>query len=119
MTRRIKGLYSSKKYKFMSLGELAIIAIVAIFVIKPEDLPAIMNYIKKARRYFSDLKKEAMASLDKEEPEIMENSEEINYYLQRIISLEGSYEGEYSLDRVKAKYKEIVKKTLKESGEEK
>lgn len=92
----------------MSIAEILVIIIIALFVIKPEDIPSILKYIKNIRRYFRNLSSDIMNKL-----EIEEDHEEINRYLEKILALGDKYEGEYSLDQIKEYYNKLLKKHKK------
>jgi len=91
----------------MSLWELLVVACVILVVAKPEDLPVIVKYVKEFRKHLSEIRKNIFAYLD-DNTEKPEDPEQINFYVQKIVSIEGKYEGEYKLDALKARYKELV-----------
>ena len=45
----------------MSLGEMLIVALVAIIVAKPEDIPVLLKKIQQFKSYFSDIKNQALS----------------------------------------------------------
>jgi Sec-independent protein translocase protein TatA len=96
----------------MSFGELCVVAIVAIIIMKPEDLPIIIKKIKYARKYIAHFKTEIINYFDKElridHKELEQDVDEINSYIKKIINLGSDYEGDYSLEDVKDKYKRLV-----------
>ena len=100
----------------MSFGELCIVAIVAIVIMKPEDLPVIISKFKYARKYIARLKAEIVGYFDEQlqidDKELEKDVHEINLYLKKIISLNGSYDGDYSLEDIKDKYKQLVKQKI-------
>ncbi|XVN42431.1 MAG: DUF2672 domain-containing protein [Candidatus Rickettsia vulgarisii] len=97
----------------MSLGEMLIVTLVAIIVAKPEDIPVILKKIQQFKSYFSDIKNQSLfyiAEDIKVENITLENTpEQLNYYLERIIDIQGYYEGDYSLKDLKAKHNELIK----------
>ncbi|MCC8417261.1 MAG: DUF2672 domain-containing protein [Rickettsia endosymbiont of Bryobia graminum] len=96
----------------MSLGEILIVALVAIIVAKPEDIPILLKKIQQFKSYFSDIKNQLLSYVTKDikiENMTLENTpEQLNYYLERIIDIQGYYEGNYSLEDLKAKHKELI-----------
>lgn len=95
----------------MSFGELLVVAIVAILVMKPEDIPIILQKFHQLKSYFANIKQDISAYLNKElavDKDLREEFEQINFYLQKIIELNGTYEEEYSLQKVKAKYHQLI-----------
>lgn len=101
----------------MSLGEMLVVVIVSLLVIKPEDIPIILKQIHHIKSYFTKLKSEFINQLNKElknedSEEALQNLEELNLYLQKIISLEGRYEGDYSKEKLKAKYHQLIQQKI-------
>lgn len=100
----------------MSFGELIVIVIIAIFVIKPEDLPIIMKKLLQLQKSFRNFKNNALSyieeTIEADDKKIIDDVNDINFYLQKIISIEGNYEGEYSKKAVKDKYQEIIKNQI-------
>ena len=99
----------------MSLFELLVVLIVAILVIKPEDLPLI---IKKLQNFFDIITKTRaeiisyFSSDQKEDTVENDNIDQINFYLKKIVNLGSTYEGEYSLTKIKAHYQELIKELM-------
>lgn len=111
----------------MSLGELLVIAIIALLVMKPEDIKDILKQLYKLKNYFSSAKKEIVdyinselniAELEEHKEVATENLEEINFYLEKIISLEGKYKGYYELGELKSRYNDLVTAKVKAEKEE-
>lgn len=101
----------------MSLFELLVIFLVAFLLIKPEDLPKIINTIKDLNGTFIKTKREIFSHFSQSEPtndsaEINDNIDQINFYLEKIASCGKDYEGEYSLDKIKDHYQKLVKKAI-------
>ncbi len=99
----------------MSISELIIVIIVAIIIIKPEDLPYIIKQIKKLRRFFYNIKDEFLGSIDQNILDDDENAETeaVNKYIEKIISLGGKYEGNYNLKDVRTFYHSLLRKKNK------
>ncbi|MES2215618.1 MAG: DUF2672 domain-containing protein [Pseudomonadota bacterium] len=92
----------------MSITEILLILIIAVLVLKPEDIPSIFKNIRAARKYLQGLYKDIMHHL--EEPKNSpENVNEMNKYLGKIIELEGKYDGKYEIDDIKAYYHKLLK----------
>lgn len=92
----------------MSITEILVVLLIALLVIKPEDVPTILKYIRNIRRYLRNLSSDIMSKLDDEE-----RPEEINRYLEKIIALGDKYEGEYDLEQIKAYYSKLLRKQKK------
>lgn len=96
-----------------SFGELGVIAVVALLVIKPEDLPRLMRSFLRAKRLLTQTMNGAksfiadIASLE-EGKRCVEDLDQINFYLKKILSLAGEYKGEYRLDEVKRAYHKLM-----------
>src|SRR5579884_2879727 len=100
----------------MSFSELCVVLIVAIIIMKPEDIPVIVNKFKQIKVYFNNLKSDVITYFNKELQiegrELSKDIDEINFYLQKIASLNGEYEGDYSLKDIKNKYHQLVQRKL-------
>lgn len=88
----------------MSIIEILLILLVAVLVLKPEDIPLILKFIKSIRGYFVGIQRDIMKQF--EEPE---NVEEMNRYLGKIIELDGKYDGKYDLHTIKSYYHKLLK----------
>ena len=94
----------------MSITEITLIIIVALVVIKPEDIPSIMKKLKELYKYIISIKKQ----IDKEINDITdedkgsEDLEKINFYLKKIMDLGETYTGDYSLSDVKVQYHQFL-----------
>ncbi len=97
----------------MSLGEILVVMLVALIVMKPEDIPNIIKKIQEFKLYCSAVKNQALVYITKDleiDNDIVENNaEQLNFYLERIINIQGYYDGNYSLDELKVKYDELIK----------
>lgn len=82
----------------MSLIQTLIVLFIGLFVIKPADIPILINKIKKIKSYFSNV----------ESSEV----EQLNFYIQKIISIEGYYDGDYNLVAIKEKYNKLIKSVI-------
>lgn len=102
----------------MSLFELLLIVIVSLLVMKPEDLPKIIEKIREMRSFITNTKQEIMSHLDVDNTKLSKKSisaeledemEQMNFYLQKIANLDSEYDGEYSLSLIKDHYRKLVK----------
>ncbi|WP_341791878.1 DUF2672 domain-containing protein [Rickettsia endosymbiont of Gonocerus acuteangulatus] len=82
----------------MSLTQTLIVLFIGLFVIKPDDIPMLIRQIKQIKSYFSNVGS----------PEV----EQLNFYIQKIISIEGCYDGDYNLMAIKEKYNKLVKSVI-------
>ena len=89
----------------MSISEIALVLLVALLVVKPEDVPEIIKAFKKIFRYFHKIKKD-IASIFEDEAE---DVGEINKYLLKISALDSKYEGDYTLEDIRAFYHKLLK----------
>jgi Sec-independent protein translocase protein TatA len=101
----------------MSLGELLVIGVICILVIKPEDLPVIFKKIARIRRSFKDAMSNFTTdimdrNLIDSNISLPDDIERINFYLQKITDLGGNYDGEYSLEQIKAKYHALIQEQI-------
>lgn len=96
----------------MSFSEIIIVIIVAIIIIKPEDLPYIIRQIKKIRRFFYNIKDEFLGAIDQnllENDDSNAETEAINKYIEKILSLGEKYEGNYNLKDIREFYHKLLK----------
>lgn len=98
----------------MSLGEILVVGLVALFVTKPQDLPVIITKIKEIRAYFDKIKQDIYKVIELNPAEVKEENPEdiaaMNDYLKKIIAITGEYKGDYNLVAIKKKYTEIITK---------
>lgn len=103
----------------MSLGEILVVALVALIVIKPEDIPVIFKKILQIRAYLTSSKNQLLAYCDQElstdASELDDNLDELAFYLQQIIGISGDYNGGYSVQELKKKYQELVVQEINKS----
>ena len=104
----------------MSLGEILVVMLVALMVTKPEDIPVIIKKIQQFKQYCLAIKTQLLLYVTqdfKTGPSIIESDAELlNFYLQKIISIQGHYDGSYSLPELKANYDKLVKMQITESN---
>ncbi len=106
----------------MSLGEILVVMLVAMIVTKPEDIPVIIKKIQEFKLYCSAVKNQALTYITKDlkidnDIDILENdAEQLNFYLEKIINIQGYYDGNYSLNELKAKYDKLIKIKSTEYG---
>ncbi len=102
----------------MSLFELLLIVIVSLLIMKPEDLPKILEKIREVKSFITNTKQEIMSHLDADKTKLSKKSisvdledemEQMNFYLQKIANLDSEYDGEYSLSSIKDYYRKLVK----------
>lgn len=82
----------------MSLTQTLIVLFIGLFVIKPDDIPMLMRQIKQIKSYFSNVGSSEV--------------EQLNFYIQKIINIEGYYDGDYNLAAMKEKYNKLVKSVI-------
>jgi len=96
----------------MSLSEIIVVIIVAIVLMKPDDIPVILKRIQGLKTYITNMKKEVLSYITEDiettEKQSIEYDEEIRFYLQKIININGLYEGDYTIESLKAKYYELI-----------
>ena len=97
----------------MSISEILVICLIAIFVLKPEDIPRIAQALSALKSYFDKIKNDLLAHFD---TDALHNSkldtEAVNFYLEKIANMGHKYEGGYSLEEVKNKYFEILQNKM-------
>lgn len=82
----------------MSLTQTLIVLFIGLFVIKPDDIPMLIRQIKQIKSYFSNVGSSEV--------------EQLNFYIQKIINIEGYYDGDYNLAAMKEKYNKLVKSVI-------
>lgn len=97
----------------MSLSELLVILIICIFVIKPEDIPVIVAKLKELKLLITNIKHQILSQFEQvvnplEQEDLKAETEQINFYLQRITDLGAIYKGDYSLIAVKKRYRQLI-----------
>ena len=101
----------------MSLFEILVILIVALLVIKPEDIPKLIKKFKKTRTFVTNTKKDVLNYFDPDKKKLPSNDlegqmEQMNFYLEKISDLDSEYTGDYSLDSVKEHYRKAMNKKI-------
>lgn len=100
----------------MSFFELLVVLVVIILVVKPDDIPQIINTIGQ---FYSQLVKFKSSLFSQFRPnDVLDQAEDMNFYLEQICNIEGKYDGEYDIVSIKHKYDELVKLHLKEHFKE-
>lgn len=94
----------------MSISEIFLVLIVALLVVKPEDLPEIIRFCKNILRYFNKVKKELLSFFEEETDDVAE----VNKYLLKISALDVHYDGEYKLHEIKSFYHKLLKERRNE-----
>lgn len=104
----------------MSLGEILVVMLVALMVTKPEDIPVIVKKIQQFKLYCLTIKKQLLLYITEDintDSSINENDAELlNFYLQKILSIQGHYDGNYSISELKKNYDRLVKMQITESN---
>jgi len=105
----------------MSLGEILVVMLIALMVTKPEDIPVIVKKIQQFKLYCLAIKKQLLLSINEglnTDIDVIEhNTEQLNFYLQKIINIQGYYNGNYSISELKENYDRLIKKQIIESKE--
>lgn len=89
----------------MSFSEFFLVLVVALLVVKPEDVPEIIKTVKKIFRYFNKIKKDISSVFEDE----AEDTGQINKYLLKISALDAKYDGDYNLHDIKSFYHQLLK----------
>ena len=94
----------------LSLSEIFIMLLVSLLILKPEDLPVIFKKLGEIRNYILGIKEEVLGSVSKElDIDLKDDLEVMNRYLEKIIEIEGEYDGPYDLVSIKKKHKTLIK----------
>ncbi|WP_253308156.1 MULTISPECIES: DUF2672 domain-containing protein [unclassified Rickettsia] len=92
---------------------LIVIILVILLVIKPKDIPMIIKKIHEIKSYFTNFQKQTISYIINNDDNILnEDIEQLNFYLQKIISMDGHYDGDYTLKKVKHKYHALMKEYI-------
>lgn len=101
----------------MSFSEVLVVFIIAVLILSPEDLKALIKNFYQLKKYLTDLRDQIFAPLQAELDQLEESTcqdrDEINFYLEKIASLNQKYEGDYSLEKIKKYYYNILKDAFK------
>ncbi len=96
----------------MSLMELLVIILIMVLVIKPDDLPVMVKQLKSLKKSFTKIKSELLNLIDPEDAQELESEEheikQINYYVEKIASMNAEYYGDYNLKSIKSFYRKLV-----------
>lgn len=91
---------------------MLVVLIVAILVMKPEDIPFLLQKMRQLKLYVLQLKQDFKDHLDDEivhdQRLLKSDIAEINHYLQKISDMGQQYIGDYSLDDIRKKYQSMV-----------
>ncbi|XVN41065.1 MAG: DUF2672 domain-containing protein [Rickettsia endosymbiont of Argas persicus] len=87
----------------MTLAQALVVLFIGLFAIKPKDIPVIIRKIKDIKSYIMNISQ----SND------LPKTEQLNFYIQKIINIEGYYDGDYDL--VKEKYNKLIKSIIENS----
>ncbi|HJD58803.1 MAG TPA: DUF2672 domain-containing protein [Rickettsia endosymbiont of Ceroptres masudai] len=87
----------------MSLTQILLILFVGILVTKPHDIFIIIKEFKKIKAHLINIKSSIIKNID----EPLE-TEQVNFYLKKIINLEGYYHGNYDLTTITEKYYTLI-----------
>lgn len=82
----------------LSWAEMGVIAVVALLVIGPKDIPKVAAFIKKALRKAASLKNDFMSGINDltgEDTELKNHVSAINSEIRHIIDLEGNVREAY------------------------
>lgn len=100
----------------MSLSEFFVVCIIALILIKPGDLPLLLRKLQKCKQYLFKIKQDVASyfhiELKKDDTLVEYDVSEINFYLEKIINIDGQYEGEYSIDALKSRYHELINDSI-------
>lgn len=100
----------------MGISELAVIILVVIILVKPDDIPKLAKKLKQIRSYFVNIRSEIISQIDIDSNEsqqfVEEDQNKINYYLEKIASYGEVYEGEYDLNLIKKRFDDVVSKKV-------
>jgi len=90
----------------MSLAQILLILFVGVLVTKPSDIFIIIKEFKKIKAYLANIK----SSIIKNNYLVDESleTEQVNFYLKKIINIRGHYHGDYDLTKIKEKYYALV-----------
>ncbi|MGC0372029.1 MAG: hypothetical protein DGJ47_000733 [Rickettsiaceae bacterium] len=112
----------------MSFIELFVVFIISVFILKPEDLKAIIAKIRQLKGVLQDSRQELMSHLSLDDDltpssqndkvtNVPDQSEQINTYLLKIMKLGYEYSGDYSLEEVKKFYRRVENKKINSKKE--
>ncbi len=96
----------------LSFSEILLILLIAVLILKPEDLPTIMRYFLKLKKYVLEIGDYFKKTLSEIEKNTLNKDEisQINDYVKKINELGLIYDGEYNVDELRKYYLSAVKK---------
>jgi Sec-independent protein translocase protein TatA len=97
----------------MSFSEILIVILLAVIILKPEDYISLIKNLRSIYKYIRSFRLEIENEISKitEEDDNKISSEEVNFYIQKILELNEKYDGDYSLEDAKAQYHRLLLKT--------
>jgi len=98
----------------MSLSEILVILIITLLILKPKDIPIIIKTTQQLIGYLRNLTAEFSSHLHNSQDNNCDTQDEIKFYLQKIIDINGTYEGDYSIKHLKSKYHELIQLKVQE-----
>lgn len=87
----------------MSLTQTLIVLFIGMLLMEPNDIFKVIKKIKNIKTY--------LVNTDNQIDELS-TSEQLNFYIQKIINIEGYYDGDYNLTVVKEKYNKLIKSVI-------
>jgi Sec-independent protein translocase protein TatA len=103
----------------MSIGELIVILIIGLLVIKPEDIPGIIRLFGKISGKIHRLKNETLGSINSHSVERVtilssfEEAQRINFFITKISEMGFDYIGEYDVETLRVKYNDLMRDQAK------
>ncbi len=96
----------------LSFGEILLILLVAILILKPEDLPSIMKYFLRLKKQIFHIKEYFGKVFHEIEEKTLNKDEinEMNEYVKKIQELGLAYDGEYNTKDLRKYYLSAIKK---------
>lgn len=87
----------------ISLAELSIVILVFFIFMGPEEMPMVVSWLKKTRKYINELKKQYNNILedtlsDESINELKDLKNDLNRQLDEITDLEGNVQERYNID---------------------
>lgn len=103
----------------LSLAEILVILLIAILVAKPSDISFIIKKIRQIKKTINSYQTSLNNFIENQFEDIetnlsIEDKNNINYFLKKIIDLKGKYEGKYDIESIKKEYEKIKQECKKE-----
>jgi Sec-independent protein translocase protein TatA len=97
----------------MSFLEILVVLLIAVIILKPEDYVSLIKNIRSLYKYFRSVRSEIETEISKitDSDDSKISSDEVNFYIQKILDLNEKYIGDYSLEDVKAQYHKLLFKS--------